>query len=85
MTRQRKYQIQHKEAGLCVLCSKTLFTRWHCKEHAWKSVVRSRKRVQGKSVSSVKSSKSKKSLMSKSEYMSRESSLYRERAVFRKH
>jgi hypothetical protein len=36
MTRQRKYQVEHKKRGLCVLCPKRLFNATHCKTHAKK-------------------------------------------------
>ena len=34
MTRQRRYQIAHKAAGLCVTCTAPLVTRNHCAQHA---------------------------------------------------
>lgn len=49
LSRQREWQLRKQKEGKCCICSKPLFTKWNCEEHAAmqreKARVRYRKRV----------------------------------------
>ena len=43
VSRQREWQIRHRQAGLCILCSKPAVTKMYCLEHAIQARERERK------------------------------------------
>ena len=45
MSKQRKWQLEHKAKGLCQLCSRPLFTTICCAKHHKLKIKRQRKRL----------------------------------------